>query len=166
MPKVTRSLRRYCSLITAFSAVFFTATPVSAQDYQLSGPNAPVRAGYFVVEASQSQSAATADLQLRDLQLQQSVSESFDDAKYYHFFGDFSELTVTGVPSGNYFLRLVDSAGSPRSNIIEVRVDHYPLWQALTLFFIGLILFVILLITQLYFFIRNPIQITNEVKHE
>lgn len=147
-------------------AVFFSATQVSAQDYQLSGPDGPVRAGYFVVEASMTQASVEPETRLQDLRLQQSASEDFQNAKYYRYFGDFSELTATGVPTGDYYLRLVDSDGQQQSNVIQVTVEHYPLWQALTLFLVGLLLFSILVVTQLYFFVRTPTETLEEVKHE
>lgn len=165
VPKVTRLVRRYCGLMTAFVAVMFTATQVSAQDYQLSGPDGSVRAGYFVVEASLVESAEN-PIPLSELQLQQATSTDFTNPKYYRYFGDFSELTATGVPSGQYFLRLVDEQGHSHSNVIEVTVDHYSLWQALSLFGIGLLLFVILVATQLYFFKRTSQQASQGVNHE
>ncbi|WP_417656809.1 hypothetical protein [Pseudidiomarina aestuarii] len=165
MPKVTRLVRRYCGLMTALVAVIFTATQAAAQDYQLSGPDGSVRAGYFVVEASLRESAEE-PVSLSELQLQQATSTDFNNPKRYRFFGDFSELTATGVPSGHYFLRLVDEQGQSHSNVIEVTVDHYPLWQALSLFGIGLLLFVTLVATQFYFFKRTTTQASQGVKHE
>ncbi len=122
-----------------------TSCSIAAQEQttvRLSGPQTEVRAGYFVIEFEQVPAA------LRPLYLQVSTSNSFDTiVQTVPVMGDFEQVTLTGFESGHYFIRATHEDTVVSETAINVTVSHYPVWQALTLFCIGALLFLLLLIT-------------------
>ncbi|RUO62102.1 hypothetical protein [Pseudidiomarina insulisalsae] len=118
------------------------ARPASAQDvtdattYQLTLSSELSREGYFVVTLDQ--------LPQKGLRIQQSSDVDFAviDSEFA-WFGDFEKMTLTGFSDGDYYFRIKPD-GRLQSNVATIQVAHYPGWQAYSLFFIGLGLFVLL----------------------
>lgn len=126
------------------------STPDTAQattEYQLSLSTERSREGYFVVSLDQAPQA--------QLTLQQSSGKNFAtiDAEFV-WFGDFTEMTLTGFSDGDYFFRLKPTA-EVTSNVVQLQVQHYPSWQAYGLFFTGLVLFSILVVTLIGLHLRT-----------
>ncbi|CAB0150276.1 hypothetical protein PSI9734_00830 [Pseudidiomarina piscicola] len=118
------------------------ARPVSAQDttthFTLTAPESS-REGYFVVSLDQAPQPG--------MVLQQSSNPNFSViTAEFVWFGDFEKMTLTGFSNGDYYFRIAPSA-EVASNSVAVKVRHYPAWQAYTLFFIGLALFSLLVVT-------------------
>ena len=61
--------------------------------------------------------------------------------------GNFHQVTLTGFESGHDYSRAVHQQRVVSQTAIEVTVEHYPIWQALTLFLLGALLFLLLLLT-------------------
>lgn len=95
--------------------------------------------GYFVLSWE-------SDTQL-PLTLQQSQSAAFDDVRITNLPADGS-ITITGLRDGNYFYRVL-AADQEQSNIIQVQVEHHTLARAFSFFSLGLVLFIVLLVTIL-----------------
>lgn len=106
-------------------------------EYVLGGPDTTVREGYFILSLDNPPTG--------DLTIQQSADADFSAiTTEFNWFGDFSATTLSGFADGTYYFRVNTAAGS--SNVIKVEVLHYPLWQAFSLFFAGLLLFLILVL--------------------
>lgn len=132
-------------IITLLARPTAAQTPsAEAQDpethhYQLTLSTERSREGYFVVAIDQAPQAA--------MVLQQSNSEDFAEITgQFAWFGDFTEMTLTGFEDGAYFFRLKPQAGIS-SNVVQLQVEHYPSWQAYSLFFTGLTLFSLLVLS-------------------
>lgn len=136
-------------VVTLLSLCLLLLLPrlVSAQSLTLSGPEDTVREGYFTVSVSESNSEV-----VKNLVIESSTSAGFDQAvTHFPALGDFKQLSLTGFSNGTYYLRArADNIEAP-SNVIQVKVNHYPLWQALGLFFVGLLLFIVLVVVLLTF---------------
>ena len=146
MPKTSGGSSYSFIHIALLLLITLLARPALAYNdsYQLSGPDAPSREGYFTLSITPAPQ--------QQLVLQQSQSATFDtiDAEF-RWFGDFEQITLTGFTDGEYFFRLqpaADAAEAP-SNVVKVTVNHYPRWQAYSLFFIGLALFIVLVASLL-----------------
>lgn len=111
-----------------------------AQSLSLSGPKETVREGYFTVSIT-----VNGAVEPKNLAVVSSTDKNFQKGvQRFPALGDFKQLSLTGFSDGTYYLRATaDNIGQP-SEIITVTVDHYPLWQALGLFLVGLLLFVTL----------------------
>ena len=124
-----------------------TAPAKATTEYQLSLSTERSREGYFVVSLDQPPQS--------QLTLQQSSKKNFAtiDAEFV-WFGDFTDMTLTGFSDGDYFFRLKPTAGAT-SNLVQLQVQHYPSWQAYGLFFTGLVLFSILVVTLIGLHMRT-----------
>lgn len=131
---------------------------VYAQSLTLSGPDNTVREGYFTVSVNSSGSEP-----LNNLVIESSQTADFNDSVVsFPALGDFKQLSLTGFSNGNYYLRArADNLATP-SNVIRVEVSHYPLWQALGLFFIGLLLFTLLVVVLLTLHRRTQRSVTDD----
>ncbi|MDN7138483.1 hypothetical protein J6J34_09705 [Pseudidiomarina sp. 1ASP75-14] len=140
----------FISYIALFLLFTLLARPVAAQDtmtqFTLSAPEQS-REGYFVLALDQAP--------LRGMVVQQSSQADFIkiDAEFV-WFGDFEKMTLTGFSDGNFYFRL-KPAENVQSNVVGVTVTHYPSWQAYTLFFTGLGLFILLVITIITLHLRS-----------
>jgi len=133
-------------LITLFARPAFALSPSTAElPYALSAPELS-REGYFVLTAQVQSSAAE-----QSLWVDYAGSAQFAHvSRSYPWLGqgvaDFQQITLTGFTSGDHYFRLRNAAGDVLSNVVHVRVDHYPLWQALGSFFAGLTVFMVLVV--------------------
>jgi len=137
---------RYILLVLCFLSVLPTTT--LASPLKLSGPDSVVKEGYFTVSVS---TTAAAELNRVTIEVA-SDSEFSENTKQFPALGDFKDISLTGFSNGSYYLRArAEDAKNQTylSNTIEITVKHYPLWQALTLFFIGLVIFITLVATLL-----------------
>lgn len=123
------------------------ATVQQTTHYQLALSTERSREGYFVVSLDQAPQAS--------MTLQQSSTADFAtiDAKF-EWFGDFTEMTLTGFGDGTYYFRLKPDAGVS-SNTVQLQVEHYPSWQAYSLFFVGLGLFIVLVVSIITLHVRT-----------
>ena len=97
------------------------------------------REGYFVLQLTPRPEQAlwidyTSDAEWTEVQ------------RTYAWFGDFEQMTLSGFANGVHYFRVRDASNNVLSNVVQVQVDHYPLWQALSLFFGGLVVFVVLVV--------------------
>lgn len=128
-------------LITLFARPSFALAPSTADyPYALSAPEVS-REGYFILSA-QAQTSAP----VQSLWVEYATAADFATvSRSYPWMGqgvvDFQQITLTGFKSGDHFFRLRNAAGDVLSNVVHVRVDHYPLWQALGLFVAGFVVF-------------------------
>lgn len=124
---------------------FLYVLPVAshASSLTLSGPETVVKEGYFSVSLSGSTVSELTRITIevaRDSDFSGTIQE-------FPALGNFNSVSLTGFEDGTYYLRARARSNNETthlSNTIQVRIQHYPLWQALTLFFIGLVLFVTL----------------------
>ncbi|RUO77816.1 hypothetical protein CWI81_04870 [Idiomarina seosinensis] len=125
------------------------AAPSAAQSLQLNGPDSTVREGYFTVNVS---STTDASEPIASLVIEASSSKDFkQNLQTFPALGDFKKLSLTGFSDGTYYLRARSEDVSEYSNVIQVRVQHYPLWQALGLFVVGFLIFTALVVTIIRF---------------
>lgn len=115
----------------------------SASSLTLSGPETVIKEGYFSV----SLDGSTVN-ELTRVTIEVARHSDFSGTiQEFPALGNFNSVSLTGFEDGTYYLRARaqdDEKTIHLSNTIQVRIQHYPLWQALTLFFIGLVLFVTL----------------------
>lgn len=128
--------------------VALSASPLAAQQLELQGPDKVSKEGYFSVTVTGTGTKEQPPNDLQNLRLQLSKSSEFSQVlQEFPALGDFRQLSLSGFSNGEYFIRAIaDNVGQP-SDPIKVTVSHYPLWQALSLFVAGLLLFTVLLIT-------------------
>ncbi|OIN01923.1 hypothetical protein BFR57_07675 [Idiomarina sp. MD25a] len=137
-------LKSYNKALFALLSILISCSAMAQSEdtVVLSGPTEEVRAGYFVVELQQVSPA------LRPLTLQVSHTKSFSSVlQTVPVMGDFNQVTLTGFESGHYYIRAVHQQRVVSQTAIEVTVEHYPIWQAVTLFALGALLFLLLLLT-------------------
>lgn|GEM_PF-383037 len=133
-------------LITLFARPSSALSPSTAEyPYSLHAPEVS-REGYFVLNAQ-----AQPSISVQSLWVDHATSAEFSHiTRSYPWLGrgvaDFQQITLTGFTSGDHYFRLRNAAGDVLSNVVHVRVDHYPLWQALGLFFAGLTVFILLVV--------------------
>lgn len=149
----SRKSFNYCYILFLFCFIgsLPTATLANEPGNQLTieGPVSVIKEGYFNVSVSAKSELKKFD----ELVIEVATNESFtENQKQFPALGDFSSISLTGFSDGNYYLRAKAKTPGNQvidSNVIQVTVKHYPLWQALTLFFIGLIMFVAVVISLL-----------------
>ncbi|RUO70119.1 hypothetical protein [Pseudidiomarina salinarum] len=140
---LTLTARPSLAYSPAYSPAQSEAQIKPPDEYILGGPDTTVREGYFILSLDNPPTS--------DLTIQQSADADFSSiTTEFNWFGDFSATTLSGFADGTYYFRVNTAAGT--SNVIEVEVLHYPLWQAFSLFFAGLLLFliVVLLIVRMH----------------
>ena len=131
---------RFISYITLLLLITLLARPTSAyakpETFELSAPSQS-REGYFVLSLSRSPQ--------QPLWLDYSAQADFSKiTRSYPWFGDFTQITLSGFANGEHYFRVRNQQHAVVSNVISVKVDHYPLWQALSLFVAGLLLFILI----------------------
>ncbi|RUO25967.1 hypothetical protein CWE09_04365 [Aliidiomarina minuta] len=108
-------------------------------DIQLSGPSGAVAEGYFRLTLQGLPDSERFTIEMaEDDQFSAIIAE-------YQPMGMFRELSLSGFDNGIYYFRA--QSGDQTSNTVSVEVRHYPLWQALSLFVVGAILFFLLIMT-------------------
>lgn len=122
------------------------SAPVIAQtdELELSGPSATVREGYFTLSVETAEGEST-----ESLIVERSTSENFNSVTHqYPFLGSTTSMTLSGFADGDYWFRVStgEQSGKQSSPAIRVQVQHYPLWQALSLFAVGAALFLVVLV--------------------
>ncbi len=112
------------------------------------------REGYFVVNTDQPPQ--------QPLWLQQSQFADFREiSAEYEWFADFQSMTLSGFADGHYYLRLRNE-NQQFSSSVMIEVRHYPLWQALSLFGLGLSLFMVLVYLVLTLHVRRNKDARND----
>ena len=144
MVKIPDIAKRILFVLTFCSVPLVTAH-ADAQPLVLEGPSATVREGYFTVSASWQNDQQQP---LSGLVIEVSTQRNFTEVEQrFPALGNFTQLSLTGFSDGVYYLRARSDASEEPSNIINVKVQHYPLWQALGLFSSGLVIFLLLAVT-------------------
>lgn len=156
LPGIAKSLLP----VLTFCWVFLSAPTTLAQSLQLEGPSSTVREGYFTVSVVAQEQR---EEPLTNLVIDVSAQADFSHVEQtFPALGDFRKLSLTGFSDGVYYLRArADNLAEP-SNVIKVTVQHYPLWQALGLFFTGLIIFALLVVILL----RSHRRVEKEVGND
>lgn len=129
-------------VITMLSLCVLLLSPqlTFAQSLSLSGPSETIKEGYFTVSVT-----VNGEVEPKDLAVEASLDSDFrENVQRFPALGDFKRLSLTGFSDGTYYLRATASNIPAPSDVIKITVKHYPLWQALGLFIIGLMLFVTL----------------------
>ena len=131
--------------LLVFCAVLLMPSVAIAQSIKLQGPDNLVREGYFTVAVTIEREDAVD--KLSNLLIEASPNPQFNrDVRQFPALGDFRQLSLSGFSDGTYYLRARANNISRPSNTITINVQHYPLWQALGLFFTGLIIFTLLVV--------------------
>ncbi|MEX1220577.1 MAG: hypothetical protein WEA82_00520 [Idiomarina sp.] len=85
------------------------------------------------------------DANYQQLEIEQSTDEAFTQVQSrFPFLGTFRQISLSGFNDGNYWFRargLSNDGTEFTTAPIAVTVQHYPLWQALTLFGVGAVMF-------------------------
>jgi hypothetical protein len=138
------------NLLQMVMAAFLLSTcwfSAQAADFKLSGPTDKVSEGYFNLKVE-----GLGDEQRFVVEM--AHNETFSNVeRQFEPLGAFRQLSLSGFDDGTYYFRA--RSGEQYSNVIAVTVSHYPLWQALLLFSLGLILFAALVFTVVYFYRRS-----------
>ncbi|RUO33213.1 hypothetical protein CWE14_08295 [Aliidiomarina soli] len=108
----------------------------------LQGPD-KVREGYFQLRVDGVAEEDSFVIELASSEQFATVENTFSP------LGAFRQLSLSGFDDGRYYFRAVHSGTGEYSNIHQLDVVHYPLWQALSLFTLGALLFISLLVTML-----------------
>ncbi len=113
-----------------------------AADISLSSDTTLSTEGYFVISwTSVSESDAP-------VILQQSPSENFGTTISREFnLPKNGSITITGLDDGEYYFRAIHSGQSSFSDVLVVEVAHHSLQRAVAFFLVGLVLFLILVVT-------------------
>jgi len=123
-------------------------TSTLASSIKLSSSNSVVKEGYFTVSVR-----TTDSIELNRVTIEVASNSGFaKSTRQFPALGDFKDISLTGFSNGTYYIRALAEGVDKQtyiSNTIQVRVEHYPLWQALTLFFVGLVIFITLVATLL-----------------
>lgn len=118
-----------------------TVSTQAASELTLSGPD-QVREGYFQLRVEGLSEGES-------FQLEQSNDQQFSSVvAVYQPVGAFRQLSLSGFDNGLYYFRAVSDSGQ-QSQVHQLEVEHYPLWQALSLFVIGAFLFASFVVTLL-----------------
>ena len=138
----------YRYILLVLCIFFMLPTTTLASSLTLSGPESVIKEGYFTVSVH-----ANDINELNRITIEVASDSDFTErTRQFPALGDFKDISLTGFSNGTYYLRAraedADRQGYV-SNTIEITVKHYPLWQALTLFFIGLVIFITLVATLL-----------------
>ncbi|MCO7224378.1 hypothetical protein [Pleionea sp. CnH1-48] len=86
----------------------------------------------------------------KELKLQLSTHSDFSQIKRSYALSGARQIALSGFKDGRYFFRLTDSSEQQMSNVATVDVKHRELTDAIKLFLLGGILFLVLL-SALYF---------------
>lgn len=113
--------------------------PLCAAEVSLTTDTTLSTEGYFVLNWE------TIDPSSQPVILQQSDSEDFSVDREFTLPSNGS-ITITGLDNGHYYFRAYQE-GSPFSNTVAIEVVHHSLQRALFFFSIGLVLFLILVVT-------------------
>lgn len=147
---------RYTLLVLCFLLILpitalassLNQSSLNPSSLNLRGPSSVVKEGYFTVSVD-----PTDVTELNRITIEVASNLDFtEDTREFPALGHFNDISLTGFSDGKYYLRArVENASGQSfvSNTIEVTVKHYPLWQALSLFFVGLIIFITLVATLL-----------------
>lgn len=134
-------------MVTAVFMLCVVCTSAQADEIELSGPSDKVSEGYFNLEVE-----GLSDEQRFVVEMSQ--HEAFDSVdREFEPLGMFRQLSLSGFDDGTYYFRA--RSGEQYSNVVSVTVAHYPLWQALALFLLGLMLFAALVFTIVYLYRRS-----------
>lgn len=139
MPGIIRIL----TIIISVLPVFFSAAEAQTKELALEGPSAVVKEGYFTLYLT----GTSREQNFQKLEIEQSTDQGFTQVQgRFPFLGSFKQISLSGFNNGDYWFR----ARGEHSNgevfttaPVAVTVNHYPLWQALTLFSIGAVMFLI-----------------------
>lgn len=139
MPGIIRIL----TIIITVLPVFFSAAEAQLEELALEGPDAVVKEGYFTLNLT----GIANDKSYQQLEIEQSTDENFTQVESrFPFLGNFTQISLSGFNNGDYWFRARGQSGDGTEFTtapIAVTVQHYPLWQALTLFSIGAVMFLI-----------------------
>lgn len=126
---ITLLARPAATYATSWQATSNPANPT----YDLSVNTAVAREGYFVLRLDQAPTTALIVEQSQDPEFTEVDAE-------FAWFGDFQQMTLSGFADGHYYFR-IKADGHVLSNTVYLEVQHYPRWQAYSLFILGLLLF-------------------------
>jgi len=101
--------------------------------------------GYFVLRSNTAPAATTWQLERWSAAPTATQLNNQQPLALYPWPANTQQLTLSGFANGTYYFRL-RASNNNYSNVVKVQVDHYPLWQALSLFSLGLGLFVIVVV--------------------
>ena len=130
---------------TAIIFLLFSVHELYAEEPVLSSDQSIATAGYYQL----SWRAPVTD-QIRDKSagyiLQESDSPGFAAADTIYKGMDTARV-ISGKPDGNYFYRIrLDHSGANWSAPIQVTVSHHPLSRAFLFFFIGALVFILIIV--------------------
>lgn len=138
------------NLLRMVTAVFMLCViwnSAQADEIELSGPSDKVAEGYFNLEVEGLSEEQRFVVEMSKSEAFNSVEREFEP------LGMFRQLSLSGFDDGTYYFRA--RAGERYSNVVSVTVAHYPLWQAVALFLLGLTLFAALVFTIVYLYRRS-----------
>ncbi|RTE86933.1 MULTISPECIES: hypothetical protein [Gammaproteobacteria] len=142
-----------CTFLLCVSINVAHATSIT-----LTGPSGTVSEGYFQLEY-QLESVNSEGSSVNTIVFERAASESFDVVEdRYPPLGSFSQVTLSGFSNGTYYFRARDTQSGETSNIVSVTVQHYPLSRALTLFGLGALIFIALVVFILHAHSRSSDQ--------
>ncbi|MCK7458320.1 hypothetical protein [Idiomarina aminovorans] len=138
----------YRYTLLALCLFFMLPTTTLASSLTLSGPESVIKEGYFTVSVH-----ANDINELNRITIEVASDSDFTErTRQFPALGDFKDISLTGFSNGKYYVRARAEDANRQayvSNTVKITVKHYPLWQALTLFFIGLVIFITLVATLL-----------------
>lgn len=132
--------------------IFFAHPARPAPPLTLQAPASAASEGYLTFRWPMVDTGFTLDAPPAlegQLALQLAHSPAFDAIAFRYPLYEQAQATVSGLPDGTYFARLVSDVQGPVSNVVEFRVQHRDLGHAGLLFSLGALLFALLIVTLL-----------------
>lgn len=129
------------TVLLVCSIFFLTSTSAASEELLLEGPVEPVTEGFFQLTFTGAQNASNVVIE------RASTADFNDIVSQYAPMGSFNQLALSGFSSGEYYFRAQENGHT--SNTVLITVQHHSLTQAFILFFIGAVMFSLLVVTIL-----------------
>lgn len=139
--------------LAVMSASGSALAKASSEALTLTGPTTTISEGYFNLEVTHAQNP-------HDILIEQGSDATFSSVSAeFRPMGSFEQISLSGFDDGTYYFRARE--GDRVSNVVEVTVRHYPLWQAFSLFGLGAVIFILLVKTIIRYHLRSDSTVKN-----
>lgn len=128
-------------MLLGCSIFFLTSTSAASEELLLEGPVEPVTEGFFQLKFTGATNTSK-------VIIERAATADFKEVtSHYAPMGSFNQLALSGFSSGEYYFRAQENGHT--SNTVMITVQHHSLTQAFILFFIGAVMFILLVATIL-----------------
>lgn len=138
------ALRAKLLLTLTMLPIFLAPQAVGANDFSLRTSTPVSSEGYLSLNWESTTITSDANGKLR---LQVANNKEFSNIFASYELIDQTQVSISGLPDGQYFARLISTQLAPVSDVASFRVEHRDLHNAWLLFSLGALLFVLLIAT-------------------